>query len=224
MADYNSRAAALVTGRFLNALSSPFTANRKARSPAPKTPSKNLALGLVKILRKGRKGPSETESDHRAPNRQNREEPNLGSMEQTDPDPGPDPTQIRWWTAPNRVDMDPSLIRRWNAPNPVSTRSAAQESGFWESSGSGNSATYTVLLILVIVSVLVGIYWRFSNGSGAKSLAEPHTGTGWAVRAIPVVLTLILHWLSSSEISKMKSEILVQVFEEVSDPLSRKGR
>ncbi len=73
MADYNSRAAALVTGRFLNALSSPFTANRKARSPAPKTPSKNLAVGLVKILRKRRKGPSETAS--------NREEPNLGSME-----------------------------------------------------------------------------------------------------------------------------------------------
>jgi hypothetical protein len=80
----------------------------------PKTPSKNLAVGLVKIQRKRHKGPRETASNHRATNRQNREEPNLGLMEQTNPYPGLAPTQIRRWTAPNQVDEDPSLIWWWN--------------------------------------------------------------------------------------------------------------
>jgi hypothetical protein len=217
MADYNSHAAAptnLVLGRFFKALS-----NRKTQSStAPKTPSNNLAVGLVKILRKRRKGHRETASNHRAAQRHPDQEPNLGSVDRTGPYLVPDPTQIRWWTASNRVDVDPAQIHWWTAPNRVSTRSATRGSGFWASSGLG----VPVLLILVIVSVLFGISWRFSNGLSAKSLAGSQTG--WALRAIPLVLTLILHCLSSSEISKTKSEILAQVFQAVSASLSRKCR
>jgi hypothetical protein len=56
-------------------------ANRKARSPAPKTPSNNLVVVIVKILRKHRKGLSEMGSNHRAANRQNREEPTANCEE-----------------------------------------------------------------------------------------------------------------------------------------------
>jgi hypothetical protein len=161
---------------FFNALSA-----RPGPLP-PKTPSKNLAVGLVKILRKRRKGPSETAS--------NREEPNLGSMEWSGPHQGPAPTRIRRWTESNRV----------------SAGSSSRGIGFWASSGLGDPVPYPVVLILVIVSVLIGISWRFSKGSGKKSLAGSRTG--WALRAIPLVLTLILHCMSSSEISKMKSQIL----------------
>jgi hypothetical protein len=148
MANYNSRAATpmnLVTGRLLNALSLPFTANCKDQSIAPKTLSKNLIVGLVKILRKRHKGPRETASNYRATNRQNREELNLGSMEQTNPYPGLAPTQIQWWIAPNRVDEDPSMIQWWNGQNRVSTGSAAWGTGFWESSGLRDPTTPCLL-------------------------------------------------------------------------------
>ncbi|GLT54224.1 hypothetical protein SLA2020_274410 [Shorea laevis] len=193
MADYNSHAAAstnVFMGRFFNVLSAAFTANHKTQSTAPKTPSKNLAVGLVKILRKRGKGQSETASNHRAVHRLNREEQNLGSMEWAGPYQGPVPIGIQRRTGSNRV----------------SAGSSAWGIGLWASSGLGDPVPYPLLLILVIVSVLVGISCRFSKGSGAKSLVGSHTG--WALRAIPLVLTLILHCLSSSEISKIKSQIL----------------
>jgi hypothetical protein len=55
----------LITRRFLNSLSSPFKANRKSQSSAPKTPSTNLIVGLVKILRKHRKERNGVEPLHR---------------------------------------------------------------------------------------------------------------------------------------------------------------
>jgi hypothetical protein len=191
MADYHAAAPTNVfMGRFFNALSADFTANHKTRSTASKTSSKNLAVGLFKILRKRRKEPSKTASKHRAARRLNREESNLGSMERAGPYPGPVPTGIRQRTESNRI----------------SAGSSARGIGFWAWSGLEDPVPYPVLLLLVIVSVLVGISWRFSKGSGAKCLVGSHTG--WALRAIPLVLTLILHCLSSSEISKIKSQML----------------
>lgn len=114
---------------------------------------------------------------------------NQGSMERIRPDPDSPPTRIRNTTGVSRIDDESSSL----------------ESQLWPPSlVCGDPAPFPVLRILVIVTILLGISWRFSKESTAKSKGSE---TGWSVRAIPLLLILILHWLTSSEISKIMSEI-----------------
>lgn len=157
MAGNRSRAAALetpsanlFTGQFFNAFSvssprtMPFVAEYQSRPTASKAPSKNLVLGLSKILARSRKRLSEMASNlaSEALRRENRKEPNLGSMERIGPDSNTLPNGTRMTVVSNGVGV-------------FYAGSAVPEIRFLPVFIVRNFATYHVLLISVIVTILL---------------------------------------------------------------------
>ncbi|KAJ7967207.1 Oxidoreductase/transition metal ion-binding protein [Quillaja saponaria] len=59
-----------------------------------------------------------------------------------------------------------------------------------------NPLPYPVLFILAVISIFLGISWYFSYEEALESAEEQ---MGWALLATPVVLILIVRWLSSME-------------------------
>ena len=63
------------------------------------------------------------------------------------------------------------------------------------------------LLFLVIISMFLGISWRFNRNYCVKK-STLGSQIGWVVRATPLVLVIVLHFSASPEISKLKSQTM----------------
>nr|POE87178.1 hypothetical protein CFP56_65781 [Quercus suber] len=63
------------------------------------------------------------------------------------------------------------------------------------------------LLFLAIISMFLGISWRFNRNYCVKK-STLGSQIGWVVRSTPLVLVITLHISASSEISKLKSQMM----------------
>ncbi|XP_041010560.1 uncharacterized protein LOC121254540 [Juglans microcarpa x Juglans regia] len=59
-----------------------------------------------------------------------------------------------------------------------------------------NPLPYPVLLILAVISIFLGMSWYFSYEEAVESVEEQMS---WLLLATPVVLVIIVRWLSSLE-------------------------
>ncbi|XP_010268205.1 PREDICTED: uncharacterized protein LOC104605226 [Nelumbo nucifera] len=57
-----------------------------------------------------------------------------------------------------------------------------------------NPLPYPVLLILAVLFIFLGTSWYFSYESAVEAAEEKMS---WALMAVPIVLLVALHWLSS---------------------------
>lgn len=59
-----------------------------------------------------------------------------------------------------------------------------------------NPLPYPVLLILAVISIFLGMSWYFSYEEAVESAEEQMS---WVLLATPVVLVVVVRWLSSME-------------------------